>query len=69
LSGKWRFFGDLCEFYGERPSQSAHLTVNHYDEVGGCGKTTLPDITAVTNEFYLTGELKKTYGSRVYPVQ
>src|SRR5207245_6851013 len=30
--------------------------------------TTLPDNTSVTNVFYLTGELKLTYGSRTYPV-
>jgi len=32
-------------------------------------KTTLPDNTSVTNEFFLTGQLKKAYGSRTCPVE
>src|SRR6266851_2458415 len=36
--------------------------------MGRLWKTTLPDTTSVTNEFYPTGLLKRTYGSRTYPV-
>ncbi|MGA2866360.1 MAG: hypothetical protein ABSF95_17950 [Verrucomicrobiota bacterium] len=31
-------------------------------------KITQPDNTNVTNEYLLTGELERTYGSRTYPV-
>ncbi|MDB6067534.1 MAG: type secretion protein Rhs [Pedosphaera sp.] len=36
--------------------------------MGQLWKSTLPDNTSITNEFYLTGQLKRTYGSRTYPV-
>ena len=47
----------------------SQTTTSYYDSLGRVWKTTLPDSTSVTNEFYLTGQLKKTYGSRTYPVQ
>ncbi len=28
----------------------------------------LADLTSITNEFSLTGELRRTFGSRTYPV-
>jgi len=49
--------------------QSAQTTTNFYDSLGRVWKTTLADGTSVTNEFFVTGELKKTYGSRTYPVE
>lgn len=48
---------------------AAQTTVNFHDERGRVWRTLLPDGTSVTNEFYTTGLLKKTTGSRAYPVQ
>ncbi len=48
--------------------QSPEVTTNYFDNMGRIGKTTLPDSTSVTNEYYLTGLLGRTYGSRRYPV-
>jgi RHS repeat-associated protein len=47
--------------------QSAQATTNYFESMGRIWKTTLPDNTSVTNEFYLTGDLKRDYGSRAYP--
>jgi RHS repeat-associated protein len=49
--------------------QGAQTTSVEYDNRGRVFKTTYPDSTAMTNEYFLTGELKKTYGSRIYPVE
>src|ERR1041384_4226206 len=46
-------------------------TANLYDSMGRIWKKVLTDGTCVTNElneFYDNGLLKKTYGSRAYPV-
>jgi len=48
--------------------QSAEVTVNYFDNLGRILRTTLPDNTSVTNEFYPTGLVKRNYGSRTYPV-
>ncbi len=48
---------------------SAQTTTYEHDWVGRVTRTVLPDGTSVTNEYHPTGELKKTYGSRNYPVQ
>jgi RHS repeat-associated protein len=48
---------------------SAQETVSFYDSMGRVWRTLLSDNTSVTNEYYLTGLLKKTYGSRTYPVE
>jgi RHS repeat-associated protein len=48
---------------------SDEITVYNYDTMGRVWRTLLPDGTSVTNEFYDTGLLKATYGSRTYPVQ
>lgn len=40
-----------------------------YDVLGRPTRFTQPDGTTVTNEYYVTGALKKTHGSRTYPVQ
>jgi RHS repeat-associated protein len=50
---------------GNQPGQN---TTNLFDNMGQVWKVTLPDSTSVTNEFYLTGLPKRTYGSRIYPV-
>ncbi len=50
------------------PGPGAQTTTIFYDTMGRVWKTTLPDNTSVTNEYFLTGQLKKTYGSRTYPV-
>jgi RHS repeat-associated protein len=47
--------------------QSAQTTTTYFDDLGRVWKTVQPDGTSVTNEYHLTGEPKKTYGSRVYP--
>jgi RHS repeat-associated protein len=49
--------------------QGAQTTSVEYDNRGRVVKTTYPDSTSLTNEYFLTGELKKTYGSRTYPVE
>ena len=48
---------------------SAQTTTTLYDSSGRAWKTVLPDGTSTTNEFHLTGQLKKTSGSRTYPVE
>ncbi len=47
----------------------AQTTTSLYDTSGRAWKTVLADGTSTTNEFFLTGQLKKTYGSRSYPVE
>jgi RHS repeat-associated protein len=47
--------------------QSAQVTTSYYDNMGRVWRTLQPDNTSVTNEFYLTGELKRNFGARVYP--
>ena len=47
--------------------EASQVTSNLYDSVGRIWKTVYPDGTAATNEYFLTGRLKKTYGSRTYP--
>ncbi len=51
------------------PGTGAQITTKYLDSMGRVWKTTLPDSTSVTNEYYSTGQLKKTYGSRTYPVE
>ena len=48
--------------------QDPQVTTNYFDALGRIWKTSLPDNTSVTNEFYPNGLLKRTYGSRTYPV-
>ncbi len=47
----------------------AQTTSYEHDWAGRVTRTVLPDGTSVTNEYHPTGELKKTYGSRTYPVE
>lgn len=49
--------------------QGAQTISYTHDWAGRILTTTLADGTTVTNDYWLTGELKKTYGSRTYPVQ
>ena len=44
-------------------------TTSYYDNLGRIWKSALPDSSTVTNEYFPTGLLKKTYGSRTYPVE
>ncbi len=48
--------------------QSPLNTTNYFDGRDRVFRMVHPDGNSVTNEFFLTGELKKTYGSRTYPV-
>jgi YD repeat-containing protein len=47
--------------------QSAQTTTTYYDDGGNVWRVVKPDGTSVTNEFYLTREFKKKYGSQTYP--
>ena len=49
--------------------QAAQTVTNYYDTSGRVWRTSQADGTSVTNEFFQTGQLKKTYGSRTYPVE
>ena len=49
--------------------QSAQVTTSYYDTMGRIWKTTFSDNTDTFNEYYKTGALKKTYGSRTYPLE
>jgi YD repeat-containing protein len=49
--------------------QNSQVTTNFFDTSGRIWKTTLSDNTSVTNEYFATGLLKKTYGSRTYAVE
>ncbi len=49
--------------------ESQQVTSNLFNNMGQMWKSIMPDATSVTNEFANTGEIKKTYGSRVYPAQ
>ena len=51
------------------PGQSAQNTATFFDSVGRVSAVLLPDGTTVSNEWHGTGELKKTCGSRTYPVE
>jgi RHS repeat-associated protein len=45
------------------------VTTSQYNSSGRAWKVIQPDGTSTTNEFFPTGQLKKTYGSRTYPVE
>jgi RHS repeat-associated protein len=47
----------------------AQVTSTTYDALGRAVSVTQPDGTVVANEYFLTGLLKKTTGSRAYPVE
>jgi len=49
--------------------QPGLTTSNIYDNMGRVSRTILPDGTSVTNQYYTTGALYMTSGSRTYPVQ
>ncbi len=48
--------------------QSAQTTLTWYNKMLQATNVTNPDGTSVTTEYYPTGELKRQYGSRTYPV-
>jgi len=49
--------------------QPAQTSSTEYDTSLRARRSTQPDGTTVTNEYFVTGALKKTYGSRTYPVE
>lgn len=48
---------------------NAQATTTVYDSAGRAWIVQQPDGGATTNEYYLTGTLKKSYGARTYPVE
>jgi YD repeat-containing protein len=48
--------------------KSAQITRYDYDYAGRRTRAVLSDGAGVTNEYYPSGELKRNYGARVYPV-
>ncbi|PWU08174.1 MAG: hypothetical protein C5B50_30145, partial [Verrucomicrobia bacterium] len=48
--------------------QSAQSTTNFFDNMGRIWKTTLPDLTSVTNKYNSLGLATNAFGSRTYPV-
>ncbi|MBI3418204.1 MAG: hypothetical protein HY043_23180 [Verrucomicrobia bacterium] len=48
--------------------QSAQTITPFFDNLGHVVKLVQPDGSSLTNEYYATGFLKRTYGTRVYPV-
>ncbi|HYG23206.1 MAG TPA: hypothetical protein VEH04_10525, partial [Verrucomicrobiae bacterium] len=51
------------------PGQGQQVTVTHYNKMLQATNVVHPDGTSSITEYHKTGELKKTYGSRTYPVQ
>lgn len=49
--------------------QFAQATLTYYDKMSRATNTLSADGGSVTNEYFPTGLLKKTYGSRTYPVE
>jgi RHS repeat-associated protein len=49
--------------------QNVQVTSYSYDYAGRRTRTVMADGAASTNEYHSSGELKKTYGARVYPVE
>src|SRR6266498_1468167 len=48
--------------------QGLQTTITDYDNMGRPTRVALADGTSVTNEYHLSGALKRNYGSRTYPV-
>ncbi|MBI4657882.1 MAG: RHS repeat protein, partial [Verrucomicrobia bacterium] len=48
---------------------SAQTTTTYYNNLLQAWKVVQPDGATLTNEYYLTGDLKKTFGARTYPVE
>src|SRR3989442_8270397 len=47
--------------------QGPQTTATYFDNMGRATNVFQADLTTVTNEYYLTGELRRTLGSRTYP--
>ena len=47
----------------------SEVTTTSYDNLGRVATVVHPDWTTTRNEYHDAGELKKTYGSRTYPVE
>jgi RHS repeat-associated protein len=48
--------------------QGPQTTRTYFDSMSRATNVVLADLTSITNEFSLAGELRKTFGSRTYPV-
>src|SRR6266516_4651044 len=48
--------------------QGPQTTRTYFDSMSRATNVVLADLTSITNEFSLTGELRRTFGSRTYPV-
>jgi len=51
-----------------RTGQGPQTTTSYFNSMSRATNVVFPDNTSLTNEYYLAGELKRTYGSRTYPV-
>jgi YD repeat-containing protein len=49
--------------------QGPQTTTSYYDNLGRVWKTVNPDGTSVSNQYYTSGLLYQTSGSRTYPVR
>ena len=49
--------------------QAAQITRTYYNKLLQATNVVEPDSSSVITEFYVTGELKRNYGSRTYPVE
>ena len=55
--------------YQVTDARNGTTTTTYYSKLLQATNILYPDGTGVTNEYYLTGQLKKTSGSRTYPVE
>jgi RHS repeat-associated protein len=54
---------------GPADGEAPQITFTEYDAMGRSVKITQPDGALVSKEYYLSGQLKRTYGARTYPVE
>ena len=51
------------------PEAAPRITRTHYNQMLQATNVVFPDQTSAFTEYHLTGEIKRTYGSRSYPVE
>ena len=51
------------------PEAAPRITRTHYNQMLQATNVVFPDKTSAFTEYHLTGEIKRTYGSRRYPVE